>query len=66
MVFFIDIDDPATTFMRSNKCISPLMLSGRSMADMKTMGMLAQCKNSRETIMKEDSEQVYLLILCVK
>ena len=44
--------------MRSNKCISPFILNGRSMADMKTMGMLAQCKKSREIIIKEDYEQV--------
>ena len=49
--------------MRSNKCISPLMLNGRSMADMKTMGMLAQCKKSRDKITKEDYEQVYSHLL---
>ncbi len=47
----------ASEFMRSNKCISPLNLNGRSMADMKRRGLLAQCKKTREAMVKEQERE---------
>ena len=58
VVAFSEIEDPPTAFMKSNKCISPIILNGRSMAEMKTMGMLTQCRKSREKKIKEENEQV--------
>lgn len=43
--------------MRNNKCISPLTLNGRPMADMKRRGMLAQCKKSREAMVEEKESE---------
>jgi len=53
-----EIEDPADAFMRSNKCISPLALNGRSIADMKTLRVLGHCKKLREKYIEENNDKV--------
>ena len=55
---FIEIEDPANAFMRGNKCISPLALNGRSIADMKTLRVLGHCKKLREKYIEENNDKV--------